>query len=158
MSNQSARELVIEAEEKLREAKKLLTEEESKLTPVDLSWLVNSNVPVLVRDNRAVPWKKRFLIKIRDTSYIYWDGVAGWLKAKPDPDHWVFHDGKSECPIPEGFAYETQLIGDYDKPVLEMMTGGNPNRVCWLHKGIYKKVVSYRITGLKDGYCYPWDK
>lgn len=120
---------------------------------VDLSVVVGTAIPMLFGVNE----KKGRLSSIPQSDGFQFgdEGKWDWSSCGFDAseNNWVawgpqvpfYRDGK--CPIPEGVEFEVMTIDG----------GGSLNSARWPHdfQRNDKRIIAFRITGLKEGWIYP---
>lgn len=126
---------------------------------VDLSVLVDSGIdcefpPLGYPDS----WYLRGALANIDDG-LYQSALDGSICTRCRPRHnhwmaWIPHD-HSECPVPKGFKGDVMVRNG------DVMTREGEDLASWLlwnkQHNMEKEIIAYRITGLADGWCYPWE-
>lgn len=125
-----------------------------KLKPVDMSVFIGSGIDCEFSNN-LVEFAIAYLKKIKEPNYPYVFRNAGWTYCKPRMDYWF---------SPLNFIDAGLIIGElrlagfkvdveyYYKDVVH--ASGN-----WGASGGVEPagILSFKISGLQDGYCWPWE-
>lgn len=78
--------------------------------------------------------------------------IVYWCRCRPRMDHWHSWQG-GECPLPEGIDYEVMhRDGTVWRP--EQVQGHT-----WKYEVPFcdTDIIAFRVTGLAEGYCMPWE-
>lgn len=122
--------------------------------PVDLSVCIESGIDMecSVTGNENAWWVEQGgTLKISDAGCYWADSIEDWVGyCRPRMNRWHSWQG-GDCPVPEGF------IGDI---LLRNGVQSKNKKLCcwkWVHSGNYSDIIAFRVTGLADGYCLPWE-
>lgn len=121
-------------------------------TPVDLSVLVESGIDCTFSADGVNPEYVGALDGINGATHahLYRDGGESHKYCTPRmDDHWHAWNG-GDCPLPGGLNIEVRrhgMPGEYERT-----TAYGPVK-CEFKSSIY----AFKVTGLADGYCWPWD-
>ena len=91
-----------------------------------------------------------------NSKYMSTKGVS-FSKVRPRMNHLHAWAGGS-CPLPEGFTVEVMLAtGKWSE-----MGSVSATRFEWGHciytQSRSSEIIGFRVRGLVDGYCYPWEE
>lgn len=117
-----------------------------KKKAVDLSVLIRSGVDCEFADNPEfkVPTVE-FLNSTSGRIKKYGSSVHSCFQyCRPRMNHWHYWDG-GECPLPEGVLVE----------VKDGLGGWGRCRSTSL--GIWVNPIAFKVIGLQEGYCWPWE-
>ena len=103
--------------------------------PVDMSVLVDSGVLCVFSDSHNLKLKG-FLLQISHETYAL-DNFTTWKYCRPLYGHW--HSAKN--------------FGDVEGFIAKLVDAG----FCVGTDKCYGVTEHFRIIGLQDGYCYPWE-
>jgi hypothetical protein len=117
-----------------------------KLTPVDMRVLIGVDCEF------GAEGKYWPLESIDNSSgYKYRALGNGWPQCKPRMNHFHYHNGGA-CPLPDGFNVLLVTTARSSKSAFRSTSND------WLAMGVsLGDIVGYSITGLTDGYCWPWE-
>lgn len=125
------------------------------VTPVDLSVLIASGIDCEFID----PNYGHTHIHINMLSHISGDHyyidttTLSYNKCKPRMNHWHAWN-RGDCPLPEGLTFELRFRNG---SVHESILGVNDIRWCYSKRDTAMDIIAFKVTGLADGYCWPWE-
>jgi hypothetical protein len=123
--------------------------------PVDLSVLIETGIDCefssqLFIENGVFPIGK--LKKIKNKSlmeYVSNQNII-WNHCRPRMHEWLVHQGEV-CPLPEGFLVTTFTRSNY------MLSNKKATTLAW-GRDSNDDIIQFKVEGLAEGYCWPWDK
>lgn len=92
----------------------------------------------------------------KDREYPFLKNVCDIYKhAIPRMNHWNFWQG-GECPLPEGLMIELIFRHGY-----KLNNNNDYSEIIWNHHGPIhsdRDIIAFKVLGLSDGYCWPWEE
>lgn len=124
------------------------------LTPIDLSVLIKSGIDCEFSDNSDFPPADRRISYIQGigAGFLTNQSTLYYLFCRPRMNHWHAWFG-GDCPLPEGIEVEVEVTC-HDGSVLR----GEANIFNW-GRNSYEggDIIAFKVTGLSDGFCWPWE-
>lgn len=125
---------------------------------VDLSVLIKSGIDcefsdIIERDGWCVG-REGGLHGIYDRT-SYYDGADIWSKCRPRMNHWHSWQG-GECPLPEGLMVQVKKWSVHNPHVYTEIIPSEDWRTKKPHQ--MSTIIAFKVTGLANGYCWPWQE
>jgi hypothetical protein len=125
--------------------------------PVDLSVLIETSIdcefstkPFI--EDKAFPIGK--LKKVSSspcfTEYVNTQDIY-WTYCRPRMHEWLVHRGDM-CPVPEGVLVKART---FEGIVAQSKQGKD---IRWKKNGNRHDIINFKVVGLAEGYCWPWEK
>ena len=122
-----------------------------ELKPVDLSVLIESGIDCEM--TRSTDESITVITKLDEIydSHTYLS-IENDVYGTCHPRHYHWHSWQGgKCPLPKGFEVEVLLRNG------NSMTR-NLKSYQWSHTGYDTDIIAFKVIGLEDGYCYPWER
>ena len=119
-------------------------------TPVDLSVLIDSGIDCCFWNFDEERKTIDRLTGIYTRKLKYSDGWTLWKFCRPKVGYWYSWRG-GKYPLPKGFVVDVlRRDGSQDR-----LTHIEPAE--WVHEEWMCDIIAFKVDGLADGYCYPWE-
>lgn len=120
--------------------------------PIDLAVLIQSGIDCEFWDGSIgvlseISCGSQYHRRIGSTA-----GYTPYSTCKPRMGEFWYSWQGGECPLPEGLVIEIQTRnnGKYGAKV-------KPFNFRWNHDGSPSDVIAFKVIGLAEGYCWPWE-
>lgn len=127
-----------------------LSDVSKKPKPIDMSICIESGIDV-ESSTTGVDWYIDPSPEVSDTG-CYWScALDDWVDyCRPRLNHWHSWQG-GECPVPEGLMGTVKFRNGLTADLANYVWGD------WGHTRTLEDIIAFRVTGLADGYCWPWE-
>jgi hypothetical protein len=125
--------------------------------PIDLSVLIKSGIDCEFSESMH-DWKCELFSPMEDIitrmsfRALQYKSISRYFDyAKPRMEHWHSWQGDEtgQCPLPEGLLVKLEFR--------DGRIASNYLKYSWDHTNEEFDIIAFKVTGLADGYCWPWE-
>lgn len=120
------------------------------LRSVDIPVLVESGIDCEFSDKGHARWVIDQLGKTVNSIFHAFSTGHPYRRCRPRIGHWYSWSG-GKCPLPEGF------VGDIRTRDGDLLRNIHLYDYVWSHDGDDRDIIAFKIVGLSDRFCMPWE-